>query len=112
MANVEKISVSLPRDMIEDMNAAVERGAYATTSEVVRDALREWRQKEHRRLKSLDRITPKSEADLRRMIQEGIDSLDKYGGIPADEVFDRLEKKYRALAQARPAKPQRRKVAR
>lgn len=101
MANVGKISISLPRDMIEEMNAAVERGGYATTSEVVRVALRDWRQKEHKRLQSLDRITPKSHADLKRMIQEGIESYEKHGGIPADEVFDRLEKKFRALAEAR-----------
>ncbi len=35
---------------------------------------------------------------LRREIQKGIDSGP---GIPADQVFDRLEAKYRALAQNR-----------
>ena len=38
--------------------------------------------------------------ELRREIQKGIDSGP---GIPADEVFDRLEAKYRALAQNRRA---------
>ncbi|MFZ5835599.1 MAG: ribbon-helix-helix domain-containing protein [Pseudomonadota bacterium] len=37
---------------------------------------------------------------LRLEIQKGIDSGP---GIPADEVFDRLEAKYRALAQNRRA---------
>jgi antitoxin ParD1/3/4 len=103
MSNVEKISISLPRDMMEDLNAAVERGAYATTSEVIRDAVRDWQKKD--RSTRLERLTPKSHADLKRMIQAGIDSLEKHGGIPAEQVFDRLEKKYAAMARARKKPP-------
>jgi hypothetical protein len=35
--------------------------------------------------------------DLRTAVQLGIDSLERGEGIPADEVFDRLEAKYRAM---------------
>ena len=45
MGKVEKISIALPHDMVADLKEAVERGEYATTSEVVRDALRDWRLK-------------------------------------------------------------------
>jgi antitoxin ParD1/3/4 len=96
MANIEKISVSLPHDMIEDIRYAVESGSYATTSEVLRDAVREW-QKQRRVPKGLDRITPKNLTDLKRMIQEGADSMERDGGIPAEKVFDELEARYKAM---------------
>lgn len=98
MTNIEKISVSLPRDMMDDVREAVELGSYATTSEVVREALREWQKK--RRPKGLERVTPKSLAHLKRMIEEGARSMERGELKPAAEVFDRLEAKYRAMAKA------------
>lgn len=43
MANIEKISVALPADMLALVRAAVASGDYASTSEVIREALREWK---------------------------------------------------------------------
>ncbi len=43
MANVEKPSVALTADMVGEVHAAVESGDYASGSEVIRDALRDWR---------------------------------------------------------------------
>jgi antitoxin ParD1/3/4 len=43
MHQVEKISIALTSDMLADVKAAVESGSYATVSEVIRDALRNWR---------------------------------------------------------------------
>lgn len=96
MTNVEKLSISLPRDMVEDIRDAVDHGSYATASEVVREAVREWQKT--RRRKGLERVTPKNLADLKRMIQEGAESLKRDGGIPAERVFDELEARYRATA--------------
>ena len=42
MANVEKISIALPTDMATLVRKAVETGDYASSSEVIREALREW----------------------------------------------------------------------
>jgi antitoxin ParD1/3/4 len=66
MANVEKLSVAVTPEMAALMREAVEAGEYASTSEVVRDALRDW---EYRR-KQRDLAI----VELRRLIQEGIDS--------------------------------------
>jgi antitoxin ParD1/3/4 len=101
MSNVEKISISLPRDMIEDIRESVERGVYATTSEALRDAVRDWQRKEI--VRRYESLKPKSLADLRRMVQQGIDSLDRGEGIPAEEVFARLKAKYTAMARAQKA---------
>jgi len=43
MANVEKISIALPADMAALVRRAVEAGDYASSSEVIREALREWK---------------------------------------------------------------------
>ncbi|HEY3797174.1 MAG TPA: type II toxin-antitoxin system ParD family antitoxin [Caulobacteraceae bacterium] len=42
MSNVEKLSVALTSEMARRVRAAVVGGDYASVSEVVRDALREW----------------------------------------------------------------------
>jgi antitoxin ParD1/3/4 len=42
MSNVAKLSVTLTPEMAALIAKAVEAGEYATTSEVIREALREW----------------------------------------------------------------------
>ena len=43
MANVEKISIALSGDMVALVRKAVEPGADASSREVIREALREWK---------------------------------------------------------------------
>ena len=43
MANVEKISVALTPEMAATMRQVVDAGEYASASEVMREALREWK---------------------------------------------------------------------
>ena len=88
MANIAKISVALPHDMVEAIREAVDSGDYATTSEVIRDAVRDWRLK--RRVEAMDLD------DLRRLVQEGIDSGPS---IPAEEVFAKLKVKLAGAAK-------------
>lgn len=83
MANIEKLSIALPDDMVEAIREAVDSGEYATTSEVIRDAVRDWRLK--RRVEAMDL------EDLRQLVQEGIDSGPS---IPAEEVFARMKAKF------------------
>ena len=45
MSKVTKISVALPAEMAAMVDQAVESGDYATGSEVIREALREWKQR-------------------------------------------------------------------
>jgi antitoxin ParD1/3/4 len=66
MATVEKITIALTSEMAGFVRNAVEAGEYASTSEVIRDAVREW--KERRDLLGY------TVEDLRVLVQEGIDS--------------------------------------
>jgi len=45
MAEVQKISVALTGEQIAALKSAVASGEYATTSEVVREAIRDWQHK-------------------------------------------------------------------
>ena len=88
MAPVEKISIALPVEMVTRVREAVAEGEYASSSEVIRDALRDWSLKRSLRRQGLEQ--------LREVWQEAMET--QAPGVPADEVLDRLERKYQALA--------------
>lgn len=90
MKTAEKISIALPPEMVAMVRGAVATGEYASSSEVVRDALRDWTHKRKLRQQGV--------ADLRQLWQEALS--DKAPGIPAEEVLARLERKYQAIADA------------
>jgi|HubBroStandDraft_1064217.scaffolds.fasta_scaffold297457_2 antitoxin ParD1/3/4 len=56
MSDIEKVSVALTREQVAALKAAVEAGEYATTSEIVREALREWQFKRRLRQEDVDRL--------------------------------------------------------
>lgn len=56
MPDVQKISVALTSEQVNALKAAVETGEYATASEVVREALREWQWKRQLRGEDLNRL--------------------------------------------------------
>lgn len=66
MGAVQKISIALTDELAVDVQAAVASGDYATTSEVVRDALRQWKRARENREAIL--------ADLRAKWFEGLAS--------------------------------------
>lgn len=90
MATVEKISIALPPEMVTIVRQAVETGEYASSSEVVRDALRDWTQKRSLRQQGID--------ELRQVWRQAL--ADKTSGVSAEDVLNRLERKYKALANA------------
>ena len=56
MANVEKVSVAVTQEMAATLRAVVESGEYASTSEVVRDALREWKFRRAQREQAIEEL--------------------------------------------------------
>jgi antitoxin ParD1/3/4 len=46
MANTEKLSITLPPEMVTAIKARVDTGAYASTSEILREAMRLWLRQE------------------------------------------------------------------
>lgn len=56
MANVEKVSIALTVDMAAAVREAVASGEYASGSEVVRDALRDWKLKRSLRKNEIEHL--------------------------------------------------------
>jgi antitoxin ParD1/3/4 len=75
MANVEKVSVALTPEMAATMRQLVATGEYASASEVMREALREWKLRRSQREQAVKA--------LGRMWDAGIASGDAVDGEQA-----------------------------
>ena len=83
MQNVEKLSIALTAEQAAMVREAVKGGEYASSSEVIREALRLWKTEQQARASELE--------ELRRLWREGIESG------PAEDgptVFARLRRRY------------------
>lgn len=91
MPEVKKVSVALTGEQVSALKAAVETGEYATTSEIVREAIRDWQFKRELRHEDLNR--------LRQIWDEGNAS-----GTPSPVDFDdaRREARQRLAVALRP----------
>ncbi|HEX4067828.1 MAG TPA: type II toxin-antitoxin system ParD family antitoxin [Acidobacteriaceae bacterium] len=66
MPEIHKVSVALTGEQVNALKAAVDAGEYATTSEIVREAIRDWQLKRELRQEDIQR--------LRQMWAEGKNS--------------------------------------
>lgn len=56
MPSVETVRVALTSEQISALKAAVDAGEYATTSEIVREAVRDWQLKRELRQEDIKRL--------------------------------------------------------
>ena len=89
-SSIEKISIALPHEMVASVRQAVDAGEYSSSSEVVREALRDWSHKRQLQQNCIE--------ELRSVWSAARTKTGPY--VPADEVMDRLERKYQAIADA------------
>ncbi|HEX3973066.1 MAG TPA: ribbon-helix-helix protein, CopG family [Stellaceae bacterium] len=84
MPDIHKVSVALTGDQLAALKKAVKAGEYATTSEAVREAIRDWQLKR--------RLTPGDVKRLRQLWDEGMAS-----GLagPVDFAMVRREVRHR-----------------
>lgn len=76
----EKISITLPPDMLITIKEKVQTGAYGSTSEVIREAMRLWQRQEE-----------EYQARL-ALIRDRLDHSANSGeSVPLDEAFDQIE---------------------
>ena len=66
MGHVDKRSITLSPELARAVDEAVAAGEYASASEVIRDALRDWKEKRD--------LLGYTVEELRRLYQEGLDS--------------------------------------
>ncbi len=56
MPDIQKVSVALTGEQVSALKSAVETGEYATTSEIVREAIRDWQFKRELRQEDVKRL--------------------------------------------------------
>jgi len=66
MPEIERLTITLPADMAALIRNAVDGGDYASSSEVVREALREWKMRRT--------LRQHEQEELRRLWEEGLAS--------------------------------------
>lgn len=89
--SMERMTITMPSEMASIVQAVVESGDYATVSEVIREAVRDWRAK---------RVTQQQELQaLRSDIQKGLADLEA-GRLQAFDV-DRISTQGRKLLASR-----------
>jgi len=91
MAEIERLTITLPSDMAAVVKGAVEGGDYASSSEVVREALRDWKMKRALQLQEL--------AALKADIDKGLTDLAE--GRVKDFDTGRIIERGRKLLAAR-----------
>jgi antitoxin ParD1/3/4 len=62
MQTAEKLSITLPAEMVRVIRAKVESGGYSSNSEVIREAMRGWLERE-RHFATLDAAFERADAD-------------------------------------------------
>ena len=91
MSNIERMTVVFPEPMAATIRAAVAEGGYASTSEVVREAVRQWSGRRRLRQEEIDA--------LRRAWDDGKTS-GVHGPIDMQSVIDEARAERRASDDA------------
>ena len=91
MAEIERLTITLPSDMASVVKGAVAGGDYASTSEVIREALRDWKTKRALQLQEL--------SALKADIDKGL--ADIAAGRVQDFDTDRIIERGRKLLASR-----------
>ncbi|MEQ1929698.1 MAG: type II toxin-antitoxin system ParD family antitoxin [Parvularculaceae bacterium] len=81
MPAAEKISITLPRHMLDLIKRQVARGDYASTSEVIRAAMRLWQREEE------------EHAERIKVIRNRVNKSAASGApVPMNAAFDKVER--------------------
>ncbi|MEJ6784327.1 type II toxin-antitoxin system ParD family antitoxin [Aminobacter sp. Piv2-1] len=88
MGHIDKRSITLSPELAAAVDGAVEAGEYASASEVIRDALRLWKERRELYGYTLE--------ELRALVQEGIDSGP---GSDGPEFMAKLAARYEAIGK-------------
>jgi antitoxin ParD1/3/4 len=77
MAEIERLTITLPSDMAAVVKGAVEGGDYASNSEVVREALRDWKMKRALQLQELASLKADIDRGLTDLAEGRVQDFDK-----------------------------------
>ncbi len=80
MSDIERMTFTLTAEMAQTVKSAVKDGVYASSSEIIREALRDWQRKRRLQESELEQ--------LRADIRDGLDDLKagRINGFDADRI--------------------------
>ena len=76
MAKIERLTITLPSNMASVVKGAVEGGDYASNSEVVREALRDWKMKRALQLQELAALKSDIDRGLTDLAEGRVQNFD------------------------------------
>lgn len=82
MSNVERLTITLTADMAHAVRGVVDSGSYASASEVIREALRDWQHKRQMQARQL--------LDLQADVRAGLDDIaaGRVSDFDAEEIIE------------------------
>ena len=86
MAEIERLTITLPSDMAAAIKGAVNGGDYASTSEVVREAVRDWKMKRALQLQEFAALKAEIDKGLADVAEGRVQDFD------ADRIIERGRK--------------------
>ncbi|MCF7984119.1 MAG: type II toxin-antitoxin system ParD family antitoxin [Thiohalocapsa sp.] len=91
MSTLERMTVTLTAEIAEAVRGAVEAGEYASGSEIVREALRDWKHKRALRDQEL--------AQLRANVREGVSDVEagRINDFDAERIIRRGEQQLQSI---------------
>ncbi len=90
-SNIERLTITLTSEMVGAVKDAVHSGAYASSSEIIREALRDWR---HKRM-----VQERQLGELRADVRAGMEDI--HAGRVQDFDAERIIDKGREKQSAR-----------
>jgi len=76
MAEIERLTITLPSEMVSTIKDAVDEGEYASSSEVVREALRDWKRKRALQLQELTSLKAEIDRGLKDVAEGRVRDFD------------------------------------
>jgi len=86
MSTIERMTITMPADMATVVKGAVDSGDYASTSEVIREALRDWKSKRAIQLRELEALKADIDKGLAGVAAGRVKDFD------ADRIIERGRK--------------------
>jgi antitoxin ParD1/3/4 len=99
MQSAEKISITVTPEMLRLIRESVEAGEYASTSEVIRDAMRLWQRRREEHAEAIKSI----KARIRRSLDDPRpDVSEEQASAALEEMFDKIDEEFdHAQSQSR-----------
>lgn len=76
MAKIERLTITLPAEMAALVRGAVDEGNYASSSEVIREALRDWKTKRALQLQELSALKADIDRGLTDLAEGRVQEFD------------------------------------